>query len=164
MKPRFLFGTKRRLLGTLTVGAVGLLAVGAPLASAAFRTQTTSTQQVATGTYRWAISGGGSPSSGPAALYPGTPPQVFDFVVTDTGTLDERFLRSDLTTAITSQVAGCSSSDFLLTTDTHGATGTTLSPGGHVTVTVSVALNTTLTDNACENTVPTVTLTISGRD
>lgn len=48
--------------------------------------------------------------------------------------------------------------------DTHGATGTTVAPGGHATVTVSVGLNTTVTDNACEGTSPTVILTISGRD
>lgn len=146
------------------VGAAALLATGAPLAAAAFSASTTSTQQVTAGTYRWAITGGTGPSSGPASLYPGLGPQVFTFSVIDSGTLHERFVDSYLTATVTAHVTGCPASDFVTSIDTNGATGTTLSPGGHATVTVSVGLDTAITENACQGTSPTVTLTITGSD
>ena len=163
MKPRVLFATKRRVV-VAALGATALLALGGSGAFAAFTTQTTSTRQVTAGTYRWAITGGGSPTSGPTALYPGLGPQVFTFSVLDTGTLHELFLNTDLTASVTSHVDACPPSDFVTSINTNGHTTTTLVPGATVTVTVSVELNTALTENACEGTSPTVTLTITGSD
>ena len=164
MKPRFLFATKRRVV-VAALGATALLALGGSGAFAAFTTQTTSTQQVTAGTYRWAITEvGSSPASGPPALYPGLGPQDFTFSVMDSGTLHERFLNADLSATVTSHVTGCPPSDFVTSFNTNGHTGTTLAPGATVTVTVSVGLNTALTENACQGTKPTVSLTIKGSD
>lgn len=160
---RFSFHSKRRVI-VAALGAVTVLAIAAPLAAAAFIAETTSSEQVAAGTYSWSITGGGAPSSGPAALYPGLGPQVFTFSVNDTGTLRALFLDSELSATVTAHAAGCPSSDFVTSMNTNGATGTTLDPSEHASVTVSVALNTAITENACEGTTPTVTLTITGSD
>jgi hypothetical protein len=160
---RGVFSTKRRIVAA-AIGVAALVATGSGLAAAAFSARTTSAQNVGAGTYHWAITGGGAPTSGPAALLPGTPPQVFTFHVQDTGTLHEHFVDSDLSVTVTSHVPSCPPSDFVTTLDTHGATGETLSPGGQVTVTVSAALDTTVTTDACEGSSPTVALTISAAD
>lgn len=164
MRPRVLFATKRRALVVAGMGATFVIALGGAFGFASFVTQTTTTQRISTGTYAWAIIGGGTPSSGPPALYPTLGPQVFTFFVQDSGTLHEQFLRADLSTAITSQVAACPGSDFVVTLDTHTATGSTLSPGAQVKVTVSVALDTALTTKSCQGSSPTLTLTIAGKD
>ncbi len=163
MKQRFFFGSKRRVVA-VALGATTLIALGGAGAFATFITQTASTQQVTAGFYRWAITGGGSPVSGPTALYPGSGSQVFTFSVKNTGTLNELFLKNAyLSATVTSHVEGCPPSDFVTSIDTHGHTDTMLVPGATVTVTVSVGL-TVAANNTCQGTSPTVSLTITGSD
>lgn len=163
MRRRRLFATRRRIVA-VAVGAGALAASGGGLAAAAYSARATSGQRVSAGTYRWAITGGGAPSSGPAALLPGTPPQAFTFHVEDTGSLDEYFTGADLSATVTSHVPGCPPSDFQTIVNTHGETGRTLSPGGAFLVTVSTSLNTALTTDACQGASPTVTLAIKSAD
>lgn len=162
-KRRTVVATKKRI-AVVAVIAGAVVAAGGGIAAAAFAAQTTSTTNISTGIYRWGVTGGGTPSSGPASLLPKSAPQVFTFTVADTGTLAEDFSSTDLTATVTSNVVGCPSSDFVTSIDTHGATGTKVAPGGHVTATVTVALNTAATTNGCQGTSPTVTLTITAKD
>lgn len=149
-------------MGAVIAG--GLIAAGGGVAAAGFNAQATPSRTIAAGTYRWTISGGGTPTSGPAALLPGTPPQVFTFEVADAGTLRQEFSGDMLAATVRAHAAGCVSSDFVADINAAGASGTTLSPGGHVSVTVSVSLATTLTTDACAGSSPTVTLTIDASD
>lgn len=163
MKLRTLVATKKRI-AVVAVVAGAVVATGGGVAAAAFSAQTTTTVRITVGTYRWEITGGGSPTSGPASLLPQSAPQVFTFTVADTGTLHEYFSGASLTATVTSDVTGCPSGDFVTSINTHGANGTTVAPGTHVTVTVSVSLNTALTTDACQGASPTLKFTITAKD
>lgn len=154
--------TKRVVVGAVIAGA--LIAAGGGVAAAGFNAHAAPARTITAGTYRWAISGGGTPTSGPVGLLPGTAPEVFTFEVADAGTLRQQLLVGTLAVTVTAHTAGCGASDFVTGITAGAASGTTLSPGGHVTVTVSVSLATTVTTDACEGSTPTVTLSIDASD